>query len=64
MVEFRTSERFFSRLCPPGDAQNTLLRLCVWTYCWFWIKLIQKKKKIESGRGLQISSVMVQIVNI
>lgn len=29
MVEFRASESFlFSRLCP-GDAQNTLLRLCV-----------------------------------
>ena len=28
------------------------------------VKLSQKKKKIESGRGLQISSVMVQIVNI
>ena len=34
MVEFRASESwflffFFFRLCPPGDAQNTLLCLCV-----------------------------------
>ena len=30
MVEFQASEFFFfARLCPPGDAQNTLLRLCV-----------------------------------
>ena len=27
-------------------------------------KIESEKKKIESGRGLQISSVMVQIVNI
>lgn len=29
MVEFQASEVFFARLCPPGDAQNTLLQLCV-----------------------------------
>ena len=57
MAEFWASKNFFSRSCPPRDAQNTLLSLCVGPTA-------SSGCRIESGRGQQISSVKVQIANV
>lgn len=57
MAEFRASKNFFSRSCPPGDAQNTLLSLCV------DLLLVLDVESSQAGVSI-ISSVKVQIANV